>query len=424
VDLVLDTLAKLQIDSNKLGSILDITERSLLDFRYEMPMQQAAVYNGALRNRLGYGSLEMLAALHRSKLSRGFGSRIGTFKKKVNMNRVVKARILDSFILAGFINEFKHKLFMEILISGSVNSIEAIRYAAKIKQVIKFTALDISMRPQNVIRKPNASEVLMVEGGNPDEPNAALTMNFMLGAADTLARLKLQLLDFNLADAMFKQLRTKEMLGYIVQGTPSSESGVYWYSIAVQSNWKDPIYIRDRVMAFLRGYGDKLSCDSHHHLRQFNDTRDSLHDSLTTPYDGLSSLSDFFWEEITNREYWWKRDLEKADLLHTITCNDLQRFWNEHFMNPNSTREMSVMVFSKQHKTPIPKTADFFVGNTTSDSGNDLEHLHFIRSIDSYRQEHHNYYPAHINWHRTSACPPIKGYECRVKSMAPTAAVL
>jgi insulysin len=424
LELLLNTLNKLQVDSNTLGRILDVTERALLDFRYEMPMSQAASYNAALRNQLGYGALEMLQALYESKLSRGYGARVDTFTTKVNMNRVVKARILDSFILAGFINEFKQNLFLEVMITGSIGSIEAIRFAAKIKSTLQYQALGIPMRPQNVIRKPNASEVLMVQGGNPDEPNAALTMNFMLGAADTLDRLKLQLLDYNLADALFKQLRTKEMLGYIVEGAPSSEAGVYWYSIAVQSNWKDPIYIRDRVMEFMRGYGDKLSCDTHHRQRVFNDTRDSLHDSLRTPYESLSSLSDFFWDEITTREYWWKRDLEKATLLRTISCDDLHRFWNEHFMNPNSTREMSVMVFSRQHKTPIPKKTDFLVGNTTAESGNDLEHLHFIRSINSYRQEHHTYYPPHINWHRTSACPPIKGYTCQVKSMAPTAAVL
>jgi insulysin len=423
LELLLDTFVNLQVDSNQLGRLLDVTERALQNFQYEMPKGQAGIYRAVLRNALGYGAPELLGALYQSKLW-GFGAHLETFANPSNERRVVDTRIVDAFVVASFIDEFKQKLFLEVLVHGNIDSVSAIRVAAKIRSIVQYKALSKAERPQNVIRQLNSSQVLMVMGGNPAESNAALSMTFMLGVSDTLDRLKLQLLDQSLSDALFKQLRTKEMIGYIVQGYPSSEAGVYWYTIIVQSSWKDPVYMRDRVRFFLRNYADKLKCDSADHLSDFNDTKTSLHDQLVTPYSSLAKLSDFYWDEIRSREYWWNRDVEKASLLKGISCEDLRTFWETNFMNPKTTRELSVMVFSHQQKTPIPTKSDMLVGNTTADSGDDLEHLHYIPSIAAFRAEHHDYYPQHIDWDVTSACPPIRGFSCTRVSVAPTSAML
>lgn len=423
LEILLSTFVTLQVDSNQLGRLLDVTERGLQNFQYGMPESQAGVYREVLRNALGYGAPELLGALYQSKLW-GFGAHLETFANPSNERRVVETRIVDAFVVASFIDEFKQKLFLEVLVHGNIDSVSAIRLAAKIRSIVPYKALSKQLRPQNVIRKLNSSQVLMVMGGNPAEENAALTMSFMLGVADTLDRLKLQLLDQNLADALFKQLRTKEMIGYIVSSYPSSEAGVYWYTIVVQSSWKDPIYMRDRVRIFLRKYADKMKCDSTDRLSDFNDTKTSLHDSLVTPYSSLAKLSDFYWDEIRSREYWWNRDVEKAALLDSISCEDLKNFWETNFMKPETTRELSVMVFSHQQKTPIPTESDMLVGNITSDEGKDIEHLHYIPSIAAFRAQHHDYYPRHIDWDVTSACPPIKGFDCTRKSVAPTSAML
>jgi insulysin len=375
VGLVVDALVHMQVDVQRLGRILDQTEHSLVNFRYASPLSQASEYSSVLQNALGYDSLEMLAALYHYK--------------------GVSARILD-----GFIGQFRRQMYVEALFSGSITAEEAYRLIPFIRLKLDYQGLTSILRPQNQIRKLNLSEVLMVMGGNPDELNSALSSTFVLGYANVRDRLLLNLLDYGLSDALFKQLRTIEMLGYIVSGYPSSASGVYWYQVQVQSNHKDPLYLRDRMVAFLQKYQSKLACDTKDQISNFNDTRDSLHDSLTTPYHSLSGYTGFLWGEIVKRDYWWHRDHAEAKVLNTILCHELSSFYQAHFMQADTTRELTTMVFSTmQHGRP-PRKSDFYVGNVTSSSGSERERLHLIRSIEEFRRENHDYYPISIDWYK------------------------
>ena len=54
-----------------------------------------------------------------------------------------------------------------------------------------------------------------------------------------------------LSNALFDQLRTKEQLGYLVQGFQGRLAGVLHYQIAVQSSDADGAYLDHRVEAFL-----------------------------------------------------------------------------------------------------------------------------------------------------------------------------
>jgi len=379
VGIVVDALVKFRVDVQRLGRILDSTEHALVNFRYSSPLSQAGEYAHVLQNALGYDSLEMLAALYHYK--------------------GVSARILD-----GFIGQFRRQMFVEALFTGSVTAEEAYRLIPFIRLKLNYQGLTSILRPTNQMRKLNLSEVLMVMGGNPEELNSALSSTFVLGFANVRDRLLLNLLDYGLSDSLFKQLRTIEMLGYIVSGYPSSASGVFWYQVSVQSNHKDPLYLRDRLVAFLQKYQEKLKCDTDDLATAFNDTRDSLHDSLTTPFHSFSGYSGFLWGEIVKRDYWWDRDKEEAKVLKSIQCDELSAFYQKYFMNSKTTRELSTMVFSTmQHGRP-PRKSDFYVGNVTSSSGAETERLHLIRSIEEFRRENHDYYPVSIDWFRKA--PP------------------
>merc|ERR1711998_528783 len=132
-----------------------------------------------------------------------------------------------------------------------------------------------------------------------------------------------------------------------------------------------------------------------------NDTRDSLHDSYTTPYHSLSGYSGFLWAEILKRTYLWDRDHIQAKVLDTIECSQLEAFYQHHFMDSSTTRELTTMVFSTmQHGRP-PRKSDFYVGNVTTSSGAEQERLHLIRSIEEFRRENHDYYPVSIDWYKS-----------------------
>jgi len=158
-------------------------------------------------------------------------------------------------------------------------------------------------------------------------------------------------------------------------------------------------------VAFLQQYQHEFKCDTEKGIVNFNDTRDSAHDGYTTPYQTLGDYVGFLWGEIATREYWWTRDAEKAKLVKTLTCSDLAEFYQTHFMDSHTTRELTTMVFSPLLNGEPLKDSDLFVGNTTfsTASGRAEERLHPIRSIEEYRRENHNYYPLHIDWYRTSA---------------------
>ena len=77
--------------------------------------------------------------------------------------------------------------------------------------------------------------------------------------------------------------------------------------------------VRTRVR--LQKYQEKLKCDTDDLATAFNDTRDSLHDSLTTPFHSFSGYSGFLWGEIVKRDYWWDRDKEEVRIVSCAqTC--------------------------------------------------------------------------------------------------------
>ena len=87
-------------------------------------------------------------------------------------------------------------------------------------------------------------------------------------------------------------------------------------------------------------------------------------------------------------------------VLKTIQCQELEKFYQAHFMDSSTTRELTTMVFSTMQRGRPPRKSDFYVGNVTNPSGSEQERLHLIRSIEEFRRENHNYYPIAIDWYR------------------------
>lgn len=106
---------------------------------------------------------------------------------------------------------------------------------------------------------------------NPAEVNNAVTYSLQIGShTDRSLRSAAMLFGQIASEPCFDQLRTKEQLGYIVQGYPTTEVGIMAYRFLVQSE-RDPVYVETRIEAFmdyLKDYIEKMTDEEFEKHRQ------------------------------------------------------------------------------------------------------------------------------------------------------------
>ena len=166
---------------------------------------------------------------------------------------------LESFdsITAADVDEFATEWLAAaqifVLVSGNLLEAEARDFCNKVALAFQLKPLPAAHIPsQRCVLVP--AERLFIRqqlARNPDESNSAVLNVYQIGPATDELEAHLTLLAHILSDALFDQLRTKETLGYLVQGFQGRLAGVLHYQIAVQSSDADGAYLDHRVEAFL-----------------------------------------------------------------------------------------------------------------------------------------------------------------------------
>ena len=231
----------------------------------------------------------------------------------------------------------------------------------------------------------NAEELFQIPAGNhsfrfdhsvlnPAELNSALVFSLQICQAGSddgsnLASLRenllLSLLGQMLSEAAFNVLRTQWSLGYMVFGQLRSSPGAVSsatgrdFTVIVQNALVSPRVLEAKVEWFLRRFATEI-------LDPLNEAdlatqKDALRFALQHARNSALSMDANWageWAEIFSRA----RDVTRSDLrlarqlsvLDTLTQSDLQSFYTQRFLDPQTRRKLVVSVFGSQWSLPPP----------------------------------------------------------------------
>ncbi|KAF9454625.1 insulin-degrading enzyme [Macrolepiota fuliginosa MF-IS2] len=253
------------------------------------------------------------------------------------------------------------KLFSEVhlrmLVTGNLYKDEALGIADIAEEGLKPTSLSqAQLNDRALIIPPASNYIWSLPLPNPNQANSALTYYLHYGpVADKHLRVTAALLTQILSEPAFAVLRTQEQLGYIVSCSSwnlsgSSERGL---RIVVQSE-KMPGYLEQRVEAFLTSMKSKLGEMSRD---EFEEHKTGLKKKWLEADKNLAEESSRFQTYVTSGHWDFLRRYDDAELLHSITKDDVLKLFGTH-IDPQSPTRAKVSVHMVSKKPRIKRVSE------------------------------------------------------------------
>eukprot|EP01097_Dermamoeba_algensis_P005411 TRINITY_DN3439_c0_g1_i1.p1 TRINITY_DN3439_c0_g1~~TRINITY_DN3439_c0_g1_i1.p1 ORF type:complete len:960 (-),score=222.62 TRINITY_DN3439_c0_g1_i1:198-3077(-) len=259
------------------------------------------------------------------------------------------------------------KLFrLQVYVVGNVPESESYRIANFWKDSFVSSplpsALDYNQRI--VVIPPGSNFVHDKSLAQYKEPNSAIFVNFQVGIIDSISRVKLQLMANMINGEFFKQLRTKQQLGYVVSSGTSEYLGVADFLFLIQSG-RDPVYLDGRIEDFLNQALKTL-------LQQITDQEFQTYVSALSTAKASKKPEDlrgFYWSEILSGRAAFDLDMVESELLSKIRKEEVIQFVSDVLLSRNR-RKLSI----------------HFRGLNSSDSGVvESPEVRLIHDINSFK---------------------------------------
>jgi len=334
---VLSRMASAELAPERFEVQRDVAVRDYMNFFKEQPYQHAVYQSNVLLEQTKWHILSYLEAATSADLSLH-----GLREFAASLLRRVKIRL------------FTH---------GNLAPQTAEALAADALQALGSSALPPSEVPElRLLRLPCESEVWLRQHAdvlsplqrkhcNPNDTNSAVEVYLQLGEDARPTTMLVELLAQVIHKPAEQQLRTVEQLGYIVWCTVRYDVGVVGLRIIIQSSTHSPDALDARIEAFLDGVPeliDDLSEES------FADYRQALLDIKEEKDHRLSEEFSRYWREVfPYGTYDFERDARDAEVVKTLTKQQLTQLWSTHFARESpQRRKLSSQVFAAQHELP------------------------------------------------------------------------
>jgi insulysin len=243
------------------------------------------------------------------------------------------------------------RFYLEILVHGNVT----VAGAKEISSLMLDGLNPSSPTPQSIIP---ALRVVSLNDGveyihrmqEPNESNTNSCIEFLLqiGQLELKDVSVLALLHQLLKEPAFNELRTNEQLGYIVHtSVKTNGDDIKGLVFLIQSDSFDPVYMDDRIEAFLIRLRQKIMSLSQ---TEFQSNITALRQTFVEKNKNMGEESSKYWGAICSNHYLFKRLHLIAGHLENATKSDVLRFFDKYVSkdSPNR-RKLSVQVFAKQH---------------------------------------------------------------------------
>lgn len=211
--------------------------------------------------------------------------------------------------------------------------------------------------PTPALAWPDRSRLLHLPRGTMTikraSPNAANDVNsavqrvYDLGARTDLKRQAMvSLLVHVMKEPFFTQLRTREQLGYLVSARYGLARNRLLLILSIQSQVKDPLFVSDRLNAFLDTFRPQSLGDI-----KFQQAKESLATKWTEPDTSMHHEAHRFWSEIENPQTdgapHFDRPYDIAKHVRNIDLAEIGQVYDS--LKTDRARVLEVQVFGKDH---------------------------------------------------------------------------
>lgn len=320
---ILDKFKTLEVDSNRFAVIKERYGREMRNFGYEVPYRQMGHYSAFLLNDHSWSVKDKLAQLYS----------------------------VDADALRAFVPELRTQMDLEILAVGNLTKEEALRIADRTVEILDPKPLAASQRVagRSFLLSPGSSHVYDVLLDDPDNVNSCVDFSLMTGRlADRQLVNRGQLFSQIIKEPAFNQLRTKEQLGYVAGAISRATRTTHGIRLYVQSE-RTADYLESRIENFLDKTVSRLLANMTE--AEFKAHVEALVAIKLEKKKNIREEAYFYWHHVTNGYYNFPQPDTDAEILRSLSKQDIVDFYNTH-VSPKSPTRSKLVVNLRSHSPP------------------------------------------------------------------------
>ncbi|KAJ3281261.1 Insulinase (Peptidase M16) [Rhizoclosmatium sp. JEL0117] len=320
---IMHTAKTLQIDEKRFIAVKEDLGRSYKNWSMEQPYQHASFFSSYVTQERLWTSDEKLAVL-----------------EELGVSDVM-----------AFYPQLLGRLHVEGFVFGNVEVDEAVQLAKILQEELKFKALPGQLHNQ-VVRThvfPDGQHIVHTRPiANPNQVNSALEHLIQIGdVSHADLRVRAMLFAQIAKEPCFNVLRTQEQLGYIVFSGIRKQTGMISFRILVQSE-RGPAYIEERSELFLRSLRTTILEMSE---IEFKKNIEAVVFNLLEKDKNMAQEAHRLWGSISNKYYDFDQEERDAQMVTTITPQDLLEFFDTYISPDSRTRRiLSIHLHSSKAK--------------------------------------------------------------------------
>ncbi|WWD20389.1 hypothetical protein CI109_104865 [Kwoniella shandongensis] len=250
-----------------------------------------------------------------------------------------------------FGREMLTRLHIETLVHGNTSPEGAKEIQDMLERVLKPHQLTQSelKAPRSLILPEASQHIWAIDVPNKSEVNGAVIYHLHVGdPTDVKLRNQLSLFSQIASEPCFNVLRTKQQLGYIVDGHASASQGAMGYTVLVQSE-KSPVFVETRIEAFLEDLKETIESMSE---EDFEKHKVGLIAKKEEKPKNLGEETKRYWGRICDRYYeFGKREIDVAELRKTTKQDILNVLMT--YIHPSSPKRSKLSVQLKSQYSGI-----------------------------------------------------------------------
>ena len=255
-------------------------------------------------------------------------------------------KFADTITLDGFnqfLNDFKSKLFVEILVYGNVQQKITENLAQNLSSLIDFEVVNKEdlMKEQILNIRDHIHEFRDFSENIEDENNLLLNY-YQYGPYQLNTSVLLAIINQKFSNDAFNYLRGELQLGYFVNSYKLNWFGINGLALFIQGSVADPIMMDERAEEFLEIFTNTMESLSD---EEFESTRKSNIKILQEEEKEIEARSKFVWDEIRNQFYEFDKKSKALEVLKNLKKSDLIQFYTD-FVH-NNIGKLSIQLYSK-----------------------------------------------------------------------------
>ncbi|OQR75122.1 insulin-degrading enzyme-like [Tropilaelaps mercedesae] len=347
---ICERLVNFKIDPNRFNVLKEAYIRTLRDFAAEQPYQHAMFYAKMALTEKFWTHEQVLAVA----------------EKECTLERC-----------EAFLQDFLKKFYLEGLIHGNMTADEAQKMGDTIRRMLKSEPLTFDETKGFREHKLCDGELYQLDKVNEVHPTNAVMIYYQIGQLQNTNDDELHMVALNdlfcqiIEEPCFDTLRSKEQLGYIVQGRSRRDLDTYGVRVFVQSD-RHPSYVSNRIDLFINVLMKKHLEEMP--LEEFEKHKQALIALKLEKPKQLYDRSKLLLQEISNRTYLFnRRELEAAEIAK-LTKDEVLEFFGRFIARDGRERRQLIVNVESTVKPGEP--------------GEGVKPTRIITDIEKFKSEH------------------------------------